>query len=196
MSPMMRWPLGEHGDVVDRFTRCFAYFLEEVLELGVVWEVGDANGAAVWVPPGRSEAWEGDPWNQPRIGALTDDAGARYDSFWEWVDSRHPDEPLWRLDSTAVERAAQGRRFGAALIAAGLAQAREDGVGAFLSTGTSSECRHLWALRFPRRREARRAGRRSTDLVYALGPVRRTASALAALAVVCRVRAGPGCGAA
>lgn len=43
---------------------------------------------------------------------------------------------VWQLDSIAVEPAAQGRGVGAALVAAGLAQARADGVGAFLSTGT------------------------------------------------------------
>lgn len=135
-EPMMRWPMGEHADVVDRFTRCFAYFLEDVLGLGIVWEAGTAKGAAVWIPPGRSEAWEDHPWNQTRINALTDDGGRRYDAFWDWVDSRSPNEPLWQLDSIAVEPAAQGRGFGAALIAAGLSRARADGVGAFLSTGT------------------------------------------------------------
>ena len=39
---MMCWPLGSDGDVVDRFTRCFTYFLEVALPLGVVWEAGDA----------------------------------------------------------------------------------------------------------------------------------------------------------
>ncbi len=52
------------------------------------------------------------------------------------MDSRRPDEPLWQLDSIAVETAAQGRGFGAALIAVGLSHARADGLGAFLSTGT------------------------------------------------------------
>jgi ribosomal protein S18 acetylase RimI-like enzyme len=108
-EPMMRWPMGEHGDVVDRFTRCFAYFLGEVLGLGFVWEAGTAQGAAVWIPPDRSEAWENHPWNQQRIHGLTDDGGRRYDTFWDWVDSHSPDEPLWQLDSIAVDPAVQGR---------------------------------------------------------------------------------------
>jgi GNAT superfamily N-acetyltransferase len=136
-EPMMRWSMGKHGDAADRFTRCFAYFLEEVLGLGIVWQTDDAMGAAVWVPPSRSAAWQEHPWNQPRISALADDGGRRYDAFWDWVDAHSPDEPLWQLDSIAVEPAAQGRGLGAALIAAGLAQARADGVGAFLSTGTA-----------------------------------------------------------
>lgn len=136
-EPMMRWPLGEHGDLVERFTRCFAYCLEEVLELGTVFEAGDANGATIWFPPGSSAAWETHPWDQPRIGAVADDGGIRYDAFWGWVESHSPAEPMWQLDSIAVDPADQGRGFGAALIAAGLARARADGVGAFLSTGTA-----------------------------------------------------------
>ncbi|MDQ6732325.1 MAG: GNAT family N-acetyltransferase [Actinomycetota bacterium] len=135
-EPMMLWPMGEHGDVVDRFTRCFASFLNAAADAGVVWEAGDAQGAAVWVPPDRSPPWEQHPWNQPQITALTNDAGHRYDTFWTWVDFHSPDEPLWQLDSIAVEPAVQGHGIGTALITAGLDQARADGLGAFLSTGT------------------------------------------------------------
>jgi GNAT superfamily N-acetyltransferase len=135
-EPMMRWPMGEEGDVVDQLTHAFAYFLEGALPLGLVWEAGDAKGAAVWIPPGRIESWEDNPWNQPRIDALAFDGGRRYGEFWDWVEARTPEEPLWLLDSIAVEAAVQGRGFGRILIEAGLAGARGDGVGAFLSTGT------------------------------------------------------------
>jgi hypothetical protein len=58
-EPMMRWPMGEQADLVDCFCRCFAYFLEEVLGLGLVWEAGDGKGAAVWVPPERRSGHRG-----------------------------------------------------------------------------------------------------------------------------------------
>lgn len=135
-EPMMRWPMGAHGDIVDRFTRCFARVLADVLGLGFVSEAGDAKGSAVWFPPDGLETQTDDPWNRPEISALTDDGGRRYEEFWDWVKSRTPDEPLWQLDSIAVDPAAQGQGFGAALIGLGLARARSDGVGAFLSTGT------------------------------------------------------------
>lgn len=135
-EPMMRWPMGETRDPTEQFTQCFAYFLEIALGLGLVSEAGRANGAAVWIPPGRLEGWAGHPWNQPRIHALTGDGGHRYDAFWRWVDAHGPSEKLWQLDSIAVDPSWQHRGFGGALILAGLARARSDGVGAFLSTGT------------------------------------------------------------
>jgi GNAT superfamily N-acetyltransferase len=136
-EPMMLWPMGLAGDVADSLTRCFGYFLEQALSLGVVWEVANGNGAAVWVSPEQAGAWEAvDPWTQVRIAALTDDRGERYNCFWAWVESRTPDEPMWLLDSIGVAPGHQGRGLGSALITAGLTQAAAAGVPAFLSTGT------------------------------------------------------------
>lgn len=137
-EPMMRWPLGANADVVERFTRCFAYFLQAALPLGLVWEAGQAEGVAIWIPPGQSEAWEHHPWNQTRILGLADDGGRRYDAFWDWVATHEPPEPSWQLDSIAVQPELQGRGIGKALIEAGLGRARADRTGAFLSTGTAA----------------------------------------------------------
>jgi ribosomal protein S18 acetylase RimI-like enzyme len=135
VEPMLRWPLGVHGDVVERFIRGFEYFIEDLIQLGMVWEAGEALGALVWIPPDGAEAWKESQLNQSRMHALTDDGGRRYDAFWEWVESKIPDEPLAHLDSVAVEPSAQGRGIGTALIEFGLARARAGGHGVFLETG-------------------------------------------------------------
>lgn len=75
----MRWPLGEHGDIEERFTRCFEYFLEDLIQLGMVWEAGKAMGAAVWIPRDQADAWREAQLRQPRVYALTEDGGRRYD---------------------------------------------------------------------------------------------------------------------
>ncbi len=128
--------MGEMRDRVEGFTRCFGYFFEVALELGLVLEAETANGAAVWIPPRRFESWAEHPWNQPRIRALADGGGHRDSTFWGWVESRSPSGPLWQLDSIAVDPALQGRGLGGALILEGQARARAEGMGAFLSTGT------------------------------------------------------------
>ena len=56
-EPMMRWPFGLHGDVEERFVRCFEYFLPPLIERGTVWEAGTALGAAAWVAPGEMDVW-------------------------------------------------------------------------------------------------------------------------------------------
>ena len=134
---MMRWPLGCEGGVADCFTRRFAYFLEAALPLGLAWEARDAQGAAVWIFTREAEAGGSHPWNQPRIRALTADGGRRYDMFWRWVAEHERRSPAWQLDSIAVQPALHGQGIGRTLIEAGLARARADGIGGFLSTGTS-----------------------------------------------------------
>jgi hypothetical protein len=37
-EPMMTWPLGEGADIEGRLVRAFDFFLEELIELGMVWE--------------------------------------------------------------------------------------------------------------------------------------------------------------
>ena len=135
-EPMMRWPLGDHGDVEQRFVQCFEYFLESLVELGVVWEAGTAMGASVWIPSDQRDAWREAQTREPRVHALTEDGGRRYDTFWEWIESKIPDEPLWHLDSIGVEPSAQGRGIGSALVESGLTRARAAHAGVFLETGT------------------------------------------------------------
>lgn len=137
-EPMVRWPLGDPPDRAERFIRYFGYFLAQALPKGVIWQTDDGHGAAAWFPPGESESWDPHPWDQTRIDALTHDGGRRYAAFWEWVATREPSEPMWQLDSIAVEPSQRGRGVGRALIEAGLARAGQDGVGAFLSTGTQA----------------------------------------------------------
>jgi GNAT superfamily N-acetyltransferase len=134
-DPMMRWSLVGARPSAPLLKRCFTYFFEVALVLGFVWEVGDTAGAAVWIPPGACDGLEEHPWNQTRILELCDDA-ERYEAFWNWVDSRIPDEPLWLLDSIAVDPSFQRQGYGRALIEAGVKQAEASGCGAVLSTGT------------------------------------------------------------
>lgn len=134
-DPMMRWSLVGTRQPAMLLTRCFTYFLEVALDLGLVWEAGSADGAAVWIPPGRGDEWDEHPWSQPRILELSEDGGARYEAFWSWIDSHMPDEPLWLLDSIAVDPRVQGEGYGRALIEAGLSRAATAGCGAILSTG-------------------------------------------------------------
>jgi len=92
-EPMMRWPMGEGGDLSERFTRCFALFLEIALGLSLVTEAGSASGAAVWIPPNQFESWTNHPWNQSGIHALTNDDGRRYDKFGIGLTSKAPRNP-------------------------------------------------------------------------------------------------------
>ena len=148
VEPILRWSLGDHGDVAERVTCCFEYFLEGLLPLGVVWEAGDADGAAVWISPDDADAWELAQMRDERTPALTLDGGLRYSAFWAWVESKIPDEPLWHLDSVGVRPEARGRGIGAALVEHGVTRARSGGVGAWLETGNPGNVGYYESLGF------------------------------------------------
>jgi len=131
---VLRWSLGDHGDIAERFTSYFAHTLERLIPRGMVLEAESADGAAVWIPPDGAEDWQMMHTRDPRIVELTLDGGRRYSVFWEWVESMFPDEPLWHLNAVAVEPEARGRGR-SALIEHGVALAHANRVGALLETG-------------------------------------------------------------
>jgi GNAT superfamily N-acetyltransferase len=148
-EPMLRWSLGTHGDIAQRFVQQFEAFNETLLEEGMVWEAGSATGAAVWIPADAEEVYgRAFDASRTRVAALTEDGGRRWDTFWEWVESKVPEEPLWHLDAVGVAPAWQGTGVGAALIKHGLGFARADGVGAWLETGTPRNVAYYERLGF------------------------------------------------
>lgn len=132
-EPMIQWPLHGEGTPAS-VTAMFHILYEGPITKGIVWEAGEAEGVAVWVPPGEAgevlDAHEG----RDRYGGLVPDGGARYEAMWAWLEGKVPEEPLWYLDAIAVDPPRQRTGVGSALVRHGLALAEDDGVGAFLET--------------------------------------------------------------
>jgi GNAT superfamily N-acetyltransferase len=138
-EPMMTWPLGGRtDDLEERCIRANELFLEPLMDRGIVWESVDGHGALVLVPPGQADAWDDANAHVEESAPhhVTDDGGHRYHRFWDWVASRIPAEPLWHLDSVAVEPGWQGRGIGSALVEFALERVRTSGVAVILETGT------------------------------------------------------------
>lgn len=138
-EPMMAWPLGGRtDDLEERCIRYHALFLEPLMDRGIVWESADGHGALVLVPPEQADALADALTlvDDPRTNDVTDDGGRRYELFWQWVGWKIPREPLWHLDSVAVEPGWQGRGIGSALVEFALERARESETAIILETGT------------------------------------------------------------
>jgi GNAT superfamily N-acetyltransferase len=148
-EPMLRWSLGTHGDVPQRFVRYFEYFNETLARLGMLWEADAGRGAAVWIPGHADDAFtRAIDASRASVHTLTSDGGQRYDAFWEWVDAKIPDGRLWNLDSVAVEPGSRGTGVGAALINFGLDLARAENTGACLETGNPKNVPYYERLGF------------------------------------------------
>lgn len=139
-DPMVLWTLG--GDFSDREAlreRMTSFFTEinrgSVAE-GMMWGTEDGKGIAVWLTPETTEAYEAEDLEmRPRLAPLSDDGGARYAVFWDWIAAHIPEEPTWFLDQIAVEAEYRGKGIGAALIEHGIAMAERAGQQCFLETG-------------------------------------------------------------
>jgi GNAT superfamily N-acetyltransferase len=137
---MITWPLA--GASPNDVAAMFSIVIDEAYgPMDVVWVAGldgaeRVDGAAVWLAPADAARFgEIDAATRSRIAALTEDGGARYASFWDWIDGYLPDEPCWFLDILAVRDAVRGRGLASALVGHGLDQARAAGVPAVLETG-------------------------------------------------------------
>jgi ribosomal protein S18 acetylase RimI-like enzyme len=136
-DPIVRGPLPDVPDVQDRIRLVFGSIYLGVAGDGVIWEAGDADGFAVWIPAGAADdMFESDAAVQRSLAPLTDDDGARYAVLWDWIEARVPDD-VWYLDAIGVEPSRQGSGVGAALIRHGLEAAEDAGVDAFLETGVA-----------------------------------------------------------
>lgn len=135
-EPIHRWTFP--GKDLDELTRAFfEAFDRPVAAHGWLWTAGDGAAVAMWIPPNSHEVEaEFEAVAEPTLRSLTDDGGARYDTFWGWVESVRPSEPHWYLDHLAVEPERQGEGLGVALVDHGLAMARADGTPAFLVTSS------------------------------------------------------------
>jgi GNAT superfamily N-acetyltransferase len=136
-DPIVRWPLPDVRDIGARIRQTFASIYLGVADRGMIWEAGDAEGFAVWIPPGAADdMFASDAAVQLTLAPLTDDDGRRYAALWEWIESQVPDD-VWYLDAIGVEPSRQGTGIGGALIRHGLSAASDEGVDAFLETGTA-----------------------------------------------------------
>ena len=142
-DPMLVWPFGE--DRLDAVTAFFRTFDEQIATLGWLWEAGEGDGVAAWIPPGSDEAMmDIDRGMRPMLA----DARARHHELWEWIAERFPEEPAWYLDHIAVDRERRGDGIGTALIRHGRAFADRDGVPAFLETGRPGNVAYYERLGF------------------------------------------------
>jgi uncharacterized protein YhfF/GNAT superfamily N-acetyltransferase len=136
-EPMATWPMGDGPDLAHRVRGQFRIVDEAFAGEGWIWEAADGLGVMALEPPGSMDR-DADllHGSDALLAALTDDAAARYQAFWDWIAELTPSEPHWFLDQLAVEPAAQGRGIGRALLEHAIGLAHADGHALVLETGT------------------------------------------------------------
>ncbi|MEV0898469.1 GNAT family N-acetyltransferase [Actinoplanes sp. NPDC049802] len=105
----------------------FGYLFDKRVRKETIWTIGGGASVAIWEPPsgGDTPAGEID---------LPSGALARMKEYDEAVHAALPDGPFWYLGVLGTDPASAGRRWGRAVMAAGLRRAAEDGLPAVLET--------------------------------------------------------------
>lgn len=106
---MLTWTFPSDG-VEERIRRNFEVLDRLAAARGWLWTAGDNAAVALWVPPGSAGEYEELMAELgPEVAGLTDDGGARFDSFWGWVEHHRPPS-LTGISTTWRSRALAGVR--------------------------------------------------------------------------------------
>ena len=125
-----------YSGLVGRFA---GVLFDRRLGTGTAWVIEGGNAVALWDPP---VGWTADrphaTRDVPASAELPSDVQARIDAWDTIVHALLPVEPHWYLGVLAVDPTRAGRGLGRAVMAAGLARARDDGLPACLETATQA----------------------------------------------------------
>jgi ribosomal protein S18 acetylase RimI-like enzyme len=132
-DPIFQWLFG--GSAVAHDIAVFAEAIyAQPAESGMVWQAGDGQALAVWVPPGAQVIV---PASAPGGLGLGESQGVpNHDEVWTWLESFVPGD-AWYLEVVGVDPDAQGTGLGGALVTHGLERAGAAGCGAFLETSVA-----------------------------------------------------------
>ncbi|MET7968558.1 N-acetyltransferase [Micromonospora sp. NPDC005305] len=108
----------------------FGHLFDKRVARKTIWTIGGGASVAIWEPPTPSEPGPADPL----AGRLPADALARVRAYDEAVHAALPAGPFWYLGVLGTHPGSAGRRWGHAVMRAGLGRAAADGLPAVLET--------------------------------------------------------------
>lgn len=125
-DPVLRFLFPDENTYPAHAAAFFGHLFDKRVHRQSIWTIGGGASAAIWEPPAG-----GEPVAGPDLpaGAL-----ARMREYDEAVHSALPDEPFWYLGVLGTHPASAGRRWGRAVMAAGLRRAAADGLPSILET--------------------------------------------------------------
>lgn len=128
------------------YPRCaaafFGHLFDKRVRRGTVWTAGGGASVAMWDAPvsgegsvsGDGPADGTEPGRATLADVLPADAFARVDAYDAAVRAALPTTPFWYLGVLGTDPRYAGRRWGRAVMAAGLRRAAADGLPAVLET--------------------------------------------------------------
>jgi ribosomal protein S18 acetylase RimI-like enzyme len=130
-DPVLRY-LFPDDDTYPRYAAAFfGHLFDKRVDRATIWTAGRGASVAMWDAPGA--AGDG-PAGDTLAGQLPADALARVNAYDEAVHAALPATPFWYLGVLGTHPDHAGRRWGRAVMTAGLRRAAADGLPAMLET--------------------------------------------------------------
>jgi GNAT superfamily N-acetyltransferase len=138
-DPVAAWFLPRKRDRYAKLAQAFdsVYVRRLSLPHGVAMTTDDHAGAALWIPPGRSQLSAMDNLRlMPHLARVYGRGLPRALKGMAAMDAVHPHEPHYYLPIIGVDPAAQGQGVGSSLLRPVLERADREGMPAYLEATT------------------------------------------------------------
>lgn len=129
-DPVLRYLFADEETYPEYAAAFFGHLFDKRVHKDTVWTIERGASVAIWEPPVvEDESPDGRPAAQ-----LPADALARVHAYEEAVHAMLPSIPFWYLAVLGTHPHYAGRRWGHAVMTAGLRRATQDGLPAILET--------------------------------------------------------------
>ncbi|GAA3773386.1 GNAT family N-acetyltransferase [Micromonospora maritima] len=129
-DPVLRFLFPDDATYPTHAGAFFGHLFDKRLPRGTIWTVGHGTSVAIWEPPGA----DGDRPDDDLADRLPADELRRVRAYDRAVHAALPAGPFWYLGVLGTHPDHAGRRWGHAVMRAGLERAAADGLPAVLET--------------------------------------------------------------
>lgn len=129
-DPVLRHLFPDEESYPDHAAAFFGHLFDKRVDKGTVWTIERGAAVAIWEPP----AVENESPDESLPAQLPADALARLRAYNETLHALLPPNPFWYLGVLGTHPDYAGRRWGHAVMKAGLWRAAQDGLPAVLET--------------------------------------------------------------
>ncbi|MEU8136484.1 GNAT family N-acetyltransferase [Streptodolium elevatio] len=134
-DPVLRYLFPDETTYPAYAAAFFGHLFDKRVGKGAVWTIADGASVAIWEPPYTDDA---PPSDAAWAASLPADVLDRVHAYDEAVHKVLPPAPYWYLGVLGTHPDHAGRRWGHAVMEAGLRRAAADGLPAVLETGTAA----------------------------------------------------------
>jgi ribosomal protein S18 acetylase RimI-like enzyme len=131
-DPVLRYLFPDEGIYPQLAAAFFGHLFDKRVQAGTIWTIEHGASTAIWEPPAAANTSSYDDLS----ARLPVDALARVRAYDRAVHAALPTFPFWYLGVLGTHPDSAGRRWGRAVMGAGLRRAAADGLPAVLETSS------------------------------------------------------------